>query len=68
MLWKNDHFLASQGKKMDLATAKKFIAKGKVRFKDLKSQRTGSVYEATIEMVTDREGKVQFQLHFPKSR
>lgn len=68
VLWKNDHFLASQGKKMDLATAKKFMAKGKVRYKDLKSQRTGSVYEATIEMVTDKEGKVQFQLHFPKSR
>lgn len=68
VLWKDDHFLASQGKKMDLPTAKKFLTKGKVRYKDLKSQRTGRVYEAAIEMVADKEGKVQFQLHFPKSR
>lgn len=68
VLWKEDHFLASQGKTMDLPTAKKFLTKGKVRYKDLKSQRTGRVYEATIEMVADKEGNVQFQLHFPKSR
>ena len=27
-LWKNDKFLASQGKKMDKAAAKKFLSKG----------------------------------------
>ena len=50
-LWKDDHFLASQGKKMDKATAKKFLKKGKVHYKDLVSKRTGKSYEATVEMV-----------------
>ncbi len=39
-LWKDDRFLASQGKKMDKATAKKFLKKGKVHYKDLVSKRT----------------------------
>ena len=65
-LWKDDHFLKSQGKKMDKATAKKFLTKGKVHYKDLVSQRTGKSYEATIELVTDSDGKAQFNLHFPQ--
>lgn len=65
-LWKDDHFLASQGKKMDKATAKKFLKKGKVHYKDLVSKRTGKSYEATVEMVADSEGKAQFTLHFPQ--
>lgn len=65
-LWKDDHFLASQGKKMDKATAKKFLKKGKVHYKDLVSKRTGKNYEATVEMVADGEGKAQFNLHFPQ--
>ena len=65
-LWKDDHFLASQGKKMDKATAKKFLKKGKVHYKDLVSKRTGKSYEATVEMVADSEGKAQFNLHFPQ--
>ena len=65
-LWKNDKFLASQGKKMDKATAKKFLKKGKVHYKDLVSKRTGKSYEATVEMVVDSEGKAQFNLHFPQ--
>ena len=65
-LWKDDHFLVSQGKKMDKTTAKKFLNKGKAHFKDLVSKRTGKSYEATIEMLTDSEGKAQFNLHFPQ--
>lgn len=65
-LWKEDHFLMSQGKRMDKATAKKFLSKGKVHYKDLRSQRTGKNYEATIEMVAGENGNVQFQLHFPQ--
>ena len=51
---------------MDKATAKKFLTKGKVHYKDLVSQRTGKSYEATIELVTDSDGKAQFNLHFPQ--
>ena len=65
-LWKNDKFLASQGKKMDKAAAKKFLAKGKIHYKDLVSKKTGRQYEATVEMVDPGEGNVQFNLIFPQ--
>ena len=65
-LWKNDKFLASQGKKMDKTTAKKFLSKGKIHYKDLVSRKTGRQYEATVEMVDLGEGNVQFNLIFPQ--
>ena len=42
-LWKNDKFLASQGKKMDKAAAKKFLSKGKIHYKDLVSTKTAAI-------------------------
>ena len=65
-LWKNDKFLASQGKKMDKAAAKKFLSKGKIHYKDLVSRKTGRQYEATVEMIDPGEGNVQFNLIFPQ--
>lgn len=65
-LWKNDKFLASQGKKMDKAAAKKFLSKGKIHYKDLVSRKTGRTYEATVEMVDPGEGNVKFNLYFPQ--
>ena len=65
-LWKNDKFLASQGKKMDKLAAKKFLSKGKIHYKDLVSRKTGRQYEATVEMVDPGEGNVQFNLIFPQ--
>ena len=65
-LWKNDKFLASQGKKMDKAAAKKFLSKGRIHYKDLVSRKTGRQYEATVEMVDPGEGNVQFNLIFPQ--
>lgn len=66
VLWKDDHFFNSQGKKIDLKTAKELLSKGKVHFKDLRSQRTGKIYAATIELFIDKEGKVQFEPYFSK--
>ena len=65
-LWKNDKFLASQGKKMDKAAAKKFLSKGKIHYKDLVSRKTGRTYEATVEMADPGEGNVKFNLYFPQ--
>lgn len=66
ILWKNDKFLASQGKKMDKVAAKKFLSKGKIHYKDLVSRKTGRQYEATVVMVDPGEGNVQFNLIFPQ--
>lgn len=49
---------------MDKATAKKFLSKGRIHYKDLVSRKTGRQYEATVEMVDPGEGNVQFNLIF----
>ena len=63
-LWKNDRFFESQGKKMDAGTVKKLLAKGKIHYKDLHSQKTGRTYEATVVMADFGEGYVKFNLEF----
>ena len=65
-LWKNDRFFESQGKKMDAGTVKKLLAKGKIHYKDLHSQKTGRTYEATVVMADSGEGYVKFNLEFPQ--
>ena len=65
-LWKNDRFFESQGKKMDAGTVKKLLAKGKIHYKDLHSQKTGRTYEATVVMADFGEGYVKFNLEFPQ--
>lgn len=65
-LWKNDRFFESQGKKMDAGTAKKLLATGKIHYKDLRSQKTGRTYEATVVMADSGEGYVKFNLEFPQ--
>lgn len=63
-LWKNDRFFESQGKKMNAGTVKKLLAKGKIHYKDLRSQKTGRTYEATVVMADSGEGYVKFNLEF----
>ena len=63
-LWKNDRFFESQAKKMDAGTVKKLLAKGKIHYKDLHSQKTGRTYEATVVMADFGEGYVKFNLEF----
>ena len=63
-LWKYDRFFESQGKKMDAGTVKKLLAKGKIHYKDLHSQKTGRTYEATVVMADFGEGYVKFNLEF----
>lgn len=65
-LWKNDRFFESQGKKMDAGTVKKLLTKGKIHYKDLRSQKTGRTYEATVVMADSGEGYVKFNLEFPQ--
>ena len=65
-LWKNDRFFESQGKKMDAGTVKKLLAKGKIHYKDLRSQKTGRTYKATVVMADSGEGYVKFNLEFPQ--
>ncbi len=65
-LWKNDRFFESQGKKMDALTVKILLAKGKIHYKDLRSQKTGRTYEATVVMADSGEGYVKFNLEFPQ--
>lgn len=64
-LWKETLFFKSQGKEINTAAAKKLLKDGKIYYKNLRSQRTGKTYAATIVMKDTAEG-VKFDLQFPQ--
>lgn len=62
-LWKNDRFFESQGKSITTKVAEALLQKGKVSLKNLKSQKTGNTYDATVVM-NDDGNKTAFSLQF----
>lgn len=53
VLWKNDKFLASQGKKMTVKLARAFLSKRKALVCGLVSSKSGKTYDALIEVNFD---------------
>jgi DNA topoisomerase-3 len=66
-LWKDSRFWAAKGKKLDKKTAAALLKEGRVFMSDLKSERTGKSYSATIVM-NDDGAKTNFTLEFEKER
>ncbi|MDR2088526.1 MAG: DNA topoisomerase 3 [Clostridiales Family XIII bacterium] len=62
-LWKDSRFWAAKGKKLDKKTAAALLSEGRVSFSDLKSEKTGKTYAATV-VLTDADGKTEFKLEF----
>lgn len=65
-LWKESRFWAAKGKILTAKTAAVLLDKGSVSFSDLKSERTGKTYAATI-ILADDGSKTDFKLDFEKS-
>ena len=65
-LWKDNKWFASQGKKINKAIATALVNNGKVFIKDLKSQKSGKTYNATVILDDNRDGFVNFKLDFGK--
>lgn len=66
ILWKENKFFSSKKKSITKPIAAALLKNGKVRFKDLYSEKTGKTYEADI-ILDDSGGKyVNFKIEFPK--
>ena len=66
ILWKQNRFFESLGKKMTKQTAVKLLSDGKVLLKGCKSKKTGKTYDATVVMVVDENQRATFELNFEK--
>jgi len=62
-MWKDSRFWAAKGKTFATAIAATLLEKRHISFPDLKSQRTGKTYAATI-FLTDDGNKTDFKLEF----
>ena len=68
ILWKGNKFFASQGKKLTKGIAEQLVNSGKVFIPDLKSQKTGKKYGATVILDGSKDGYVNFKLEFGNNR
>jgi len=67
-LWKDNKWFASQGKKITKGMASQLVSNGRIFIPDLKSQKTGKKYGATILLDDNKEGYVGFKLEFSSAR
>ena len=65
-LWKDNKWFASQGKKITKAIATALVNDGRVTIPDLKSQKSGKKYGATVILDDDKDGYASFKLEFLK--
>ncbi len=63
VLWKDNAFFKRLGKRMDAHVADKLLRDGRVRLKDCKSTK-GKVYNATVLLSTEADGRSKFSLEF----
>jgi DNA topoisomerase-3 len=64
-LWKDSRFWSAKGKTLNRETATALLEKGRVYFTDLKSERTGKTYAATV-VLSDSGDKTDYRLEFGK--
>ena len=67
VLWKDNAFFKRLGKRMDAHVADKLLRDGRIRLKDCKSTK-GKVYNATVLLSTEADGRSKFSLEFEGER
>jgi len=68
ILWKENRFFVSQGKKITKGIATQLVNNGRVFIPDLKSQKTNKKYGATILLDDNNEGFVGFKMEFNSAK
>ena len=66
VLWKENRFFESLGKKLTKQVASSLLEKGKVALKNCKSAKTGNTYDTMVVMPVDAAGRAQFSLNFER--
>ena len=67
ILWKDNAFFKRLDKRLDAHVADKLLRDGRVRLKDCKSAK-GKVYNATVLLSTEADGRSKFSLEFEDGR
>ena len=67
ILWKDNAFFKRLGKRLDAHVADKLLRDGRIRLKDCKSTK-GKVYNATVLLSTEADGRSKFSLEFEDGR
>ena len=65
-LWKETRFLSAMKKRIDHRMAADLINTGRAHARDFYSAKTGKTFEADLLMKIEEDGKVSFQMEFPK--
>lgn len=68
VLWKDNRFFDSIGKKMTKQMAVSLIRDGKVILRKCISRKTGRTFDTTLVMTTDEKGKICFDMTFPNNK
>lgn len=66
ILWKQNRFFESLGKKMTKQLATKLLNDGRAELKGCKSKKTGKTYDTTVVMTVDENQRATFELNFEK--
>ena len=64
ILWKDNAFFQKIGKRLSTSIVEHLLLDGHIRLKDCKNKATGKVYNATLHMVTEADGRPVFNLSF----
>ena len=67
-LWKENKYLQSMEKDMDVRMAAELLKNGSVHVKDLYSKKKDLYFEADLHMEADENGRVTFSLSFPERK
>ena len=67
-LWKENKYLQSMEKDMDVRMAAELLKNGSVHVKDLYSRKKDLYFEADLHMEVDENGRVTFSLSFPERK
>ena len=67
VLWKDNAFFKRLDKRMDAHVADKLLRDGRIRLKDCRSAK-GKVYNATVLLSTEADGRSKFSLEFEGGR
>ena len=66
VIWKNNNLLNAIGKPMNEHIAEELLREGNVFLENCRSRRTGKLFNATLHMELNEEGKAQYNLSFPE--
>ena len=63
-IWKNNRYFESIGKAVTSSIVSDLLNYGKVKLKGCKSARTGKIFDATLIMNVNADGKINFDMKF----